>query len=123
MPQRYPPKPAGVSDAVHLAANEPDATAAASVAALASANYADPTLSCDVVLKGGVTSGIVYPTALCRLAQDFRFKRIGGTSVGALAAAAAAAAEVGRTRPGAGFGVFSTLSTELSEGDNLLNLS
>jgi predicted acylesterase/phospholipase RssA len=122
MPLPYPPKPAGVSDEVHRVANEPQAAAAASVAELVSANYANPTLSCDVVLKGGVTSGIVYPTALCRLAQDFRFKRIGGTSVGALAAAAAAAAEVGRTLPGAGFGAFATLSTELSEGDNLLNL-
>jgi hypothetical protein len=48
---------------------------------------------CDVVMKGGVTSGVVYPPALCRLASKYVLKNIGGTSVGALAAAATAAAE------------------------------
>lgn len=48
---------------------------------------------CDVVMKGGVTSGVVYPPALCRLASRYIIKNIGGTSVGALAAAATAAAE------------------------------
>jgi predicted acylesterase/phospholipase RssA len=44
-------------------------------------------------MRGGVTSGIVYPPALCRLASKYVVKNIGGTSVGALAAAATAAAE------------------------------
>jgi hypothetical protein len=47
-------------------------------------------------MKGGVTSGIVYPRLASRLAQDFQFKNIGGTSAGAIAAAACAAAEYGR---------------------------
>lgn len=53
---------------------------------------------CDIVMEGGVTSGIIYPTAVVELSKQFRLKNIGGTSVGALAAALAAAAEVGRAR-------------------------
>ncbi len=53
---------------------------------------------CDIVLKGGITSGIVYPRAICKLASRYRFRNIGGTSVGALCAALVAAAEFGRTR-------------------------
>jgi hypothetical protein len=48
-------------------------------------------------MKGGITSGVVYPLAACELAKAFRFKNIGGTSAGAIAAAATAAAELGRT--------------------------
>ena len=55
-----------------------------------------PQLECDLVLKGGITSGIVYPRAIARLARDYRFRSIGGTSAGAIAAAAAAAAEYRR---------------------------
>ncbi|QJW85661.1 hypothetical protein HK414_27840 [Ramlibacter terrae] len=51
---------------------------------------------CDLVLNGGVASGIVYPWAIVELARSFRFRRIGGNSVGAMAAALAAAAEYGR---------------------------
>src|SRR5262245_33841472 len=51
---------------------------------------------CDVVLKGGITSGVVYPKAIARLAQQYRFRNIGGTSAGAIAAASAAAAEYRR---------------------------
>lgn len=55
---------------------------------------------CDIVMKGGVTSGVVYPLAVCELAKSYNFKNIGGTSAGAIAAAAAAAAECGRRRSG-----------------------
>lgn len=56
----------------------------------------DPrTLECDLIMKGGVTSGLVYPGAIVRIAQDYRIRAIGGTSAGALAAAAAAAMEYG----------------------------
>jgi Patatin-like phospholipase len=58
--------------------------------------FARPERICDLVMKGGVTSGVVYPLALCELAKTYRFKNIGGTSAGAIAAAAAAAAEDGR---------------------------
>jgi predicted acylesterase/phospholipase RssA len=51
---------------------------------------------CDLVLTGGVASGVVYPWAILELARTYRFKNIGGTSVGAMAAALAAAAEYGR---------------------------
>ena len=31
----------------------------------------DPT--CDVVLKGGITSGVLYPTLLCELARRYHW--------------------------------------------------
>lgn len=51
---------------------------------------------CDVVMKGGITSGLVYPRAVARLATHYRLRSVGGASAGAIAAAAAAAAEYGR---------------------------
>jgi hypothetical protein len=51
---------------------------------------------CDLVLTGGLASGVVYPWAIVELARAYRFRNIGGTSVGAMAAALAAAAEYGR---------------------------
>ena len=51
---------------------------------------------CDVVMKGGITSGVVYPLAVCELARRFRLRNVGGTSAGAIAAALSAAAEHGR---------------------------
>ena len=59
-------------------------------------DYLHPTRSCDVVLKGGITSGVVYPLAATKLAERYQFKNVGGTSAGAIAAAAVAAAERGR---------------------------
>jgi predicted acylesterase/phospholipase RssA len=53
---------------------------------------------CDLVMKGGVTSGVVYPPVILQLAQTYNFRNIGGTSAGAIAACAAAAAELGRKR-------------------------
>lgn len=57
---------------------------------------------CDLVMKGGIASGVVYPPAIIELATRYRFVNIGGTSAGAIAAAAAAAAEYGRAIPYAG---------------------
>lgn len=51
---------------------------------------------CDLILNGGVASGVVYPWAVVELARHYRFRSIGGNSVGAMAAALAAAAEYGR---------------------------
>ena len=51
---------------------------------------------CDLVMKGGITSGIIYPKLISVLASKYRFKNIGGTSAGAIAAGACAAAEYGR---------------------------
>jgi predicted acylesterase/phospholipase RssA len=58
--------------------------------------YSNPAKKCDMVMKGGITSGVVYPLAICELAKKYTFKNLGGTSAGAIAAAAAAAAEYGR---------------------------
>lgn len=59
-----------------------------------------PRRFCDLVMKGGITSGVVYPLAAVRLSEQFVFKNIGGTSAGAIAAAATAAAEHARARGG-----------------------
>ena len=47
---------------------------------------------CDLVMKGGITSGVVYPKLVAKLSSKYRFKNIGGTSAGAIAAGACAAA-------------------------------
>ncbi len=63
-----------------------------------------PERNCDIVMKGGITSGVVYPLAITELASEFRFKNVGGTSAGAIAAALTAAAEYSRVEgKGAGF--------------------
>ncbi|MGN0064852.1 MAG: hypothetical protein ACI379_11470 [Nocardioides sp.] len=62
--------------------------------------YATAPLECDLVMKGGVTSGIIYPSAVCELARTYRFRAVGGASAGAIAAAATAAAEYGRASGG-----------------------
>jgi predicted acylesterase/phospholipase RssA len=56
---------------------------------------AEPDLQCDLVMKGGITSGVVYPRAMARVARDYRIRSIGGTSVGAIAAVLTAAASTG----------------------------
>jgi predicted acylesterase/phospholipase RssA len=68
---------------------------------------------CDVVMKGGITSGVVYPLAIAKLAEWFVFKNIGGTSAGAIAAAATAAAEL--TRGSGGFERLAQLPKFLTE--------
>lgn len=55
---------------------------------------------CSIVMKGGITSGVVYPRAVAELAEKYRFKNVGGTSAGAIAAGMAAAAEFGRASGG-----------------------
>ncbi len=61
---------------------------------------ADVPLECDLVMKGGITSGVVYPLAACELARTHRFVNIGGSSAGAIAACIVAAAECGRDTGG-----------------------
>jgi predicted acylesterase/phospholipase RssA len=51
---------------------------------------------CDIVMKGGITSGIVYPSMVSVLAKQYQFQSIGGTSAGAIAATVTAAAELAR---------------------------
>ena len=64
------------------------------------ADFAGDKLGCDLVMKGGITSGVVYPLTVAELAKSYRFHGIGGTSVGAVAAAVTAAAEYARERHG-----------------------
>jgi len=61
-------------------------------------DFSNPSKECDLVMKGGVTSGIIYPPAILKLATQYRFRNIGGTSAGAIAAAATAAAEYRRAK-------------------------
>lgn len=68
------------------------------------ASYAAPPLECDLVMKGGITSGVVYPLAACRLATRYRFRQVGGASAGGIAAALTAAAEAQRQRTGSADG-------------------
>lgn len=82
--------------------------------------YAAPQHYCDIVMKGGITSGVVYPNAICELAATYRFKSVGGTSAGAIAAAATAAAEYGRQPTGRnpeakGFTRLAELGKELAQ--------
>ena len=72
----------------------------------------EPPLSCDIVMKGGITSGVVYPGAVLRLAQRYRFRSIGGTSAGAIAAGVVAAAE--HNRRGGGFAHVAAMPDELA---------
>ncbi|HEX4761124.1 MAG TPA: patatin-like phospholipase family protein [Thermoleophilaceae bacterium] len=51
---------------------------------------------CDLVMKGGITSGVVYPGAVLALLQEYRLNKVGGSSAGAIAAGLSAAAEFGR---------------------------
>ena len=78
-------------------------------------DFANPAAICDVIMKGGITSGVVYPLALTELAKQFRFSQVGGTSAGAIAASAAAAAEYGRHVPGRGFVLLAKLPAEVGK--------
>jgi predicted acylesterase/phospholipase RssA len=75
-----------------------------------------PPPECDVIMKGGITSGIVYPRAIARLASHYRLRSVGGASAGAIAAAAAAAAEYGRDS--GGFERLAALPDLLAETDD-----
>jgi len=75
-----------------------------------------PQAHCDLVMKGGITSGVIYPKLIHALSQRYRFKNIGGTSAGAIAAGACAAAEYGRQHGVASaFDTLAKLPGELGE--------
>ncbi len=76
--------------------------------------YQHPRLRCDLVMKGGITSGVIYPKGVCEIARVYRLRNIGGTSAGAVAAAGAAAAEAGRASAGGGFARLAMLPKRLS---------
>ncbi len=74
-----------------------------------------PPRHCDVIMKGGITSGVVYPAAGVELARLYTLKSIGGASAGAIAASLFAAAEHRRSVLGSadGFAELSTLPERL----------
>ena len=80
----------------------------------------DQLKECDLVMKGGVTSGIVYPPAILVLKEEYRFRQIGGASAGAIAAALCAAAELGRER--GGFEKLKAVNDRLAGGTFLRDL-
>ncbi|HLK90889.1 MAG TPA: hypothetical protein VKZ18_13410 [Polyangia bacterium] len=81
-----------------------------------------PPRTCDVVMKGGITSGVVYPRAVARLSESYRFVNVGGASAGAIAAGATAAAEYARANGRDGFAVLDGLPAWLGEGTRLFDL-
>ena len=66
---------------------------------------------CDIIMKGGITSGVVYPRAILRMSEHYRFRSIGGTSAGAIAAVITAAAEY--NRDGGGYEVIKQIPDEV----------
>ena len=83
--------------------------------------------NCDIVMKGGVTSGIVYPAAVYEISKRFVFKNVGGTSAGAIAAALTAAAEFCRqsrsgSAPDSGFISLGNVPSELEQNSLLFRL-
>lgn len=82
----------------------------------------DPLLSCDLVMKGGIASGVVYPSALLALKERYRFRSIGGASAGAIAAGFAGAAELGRQTGQRGFAGLEECHARLGEEGFLLSL-
>ena len=70
----------------------------------------------DLVMKGGITSGVIYPGAVTALAARYRFRKLGGSSAGAIAAAVTAAAEYGRqTGRGTGMDQLARVTDDLAK--------
>src|SRR5687767_14961765 len=82
-------------------------------------DYSDPTRYGDIVMKGGITSGVIYPYAVCEIAKTYRFRNIGGTSAGAIGSVFAAAAEYGRHSATGGFKRLAELPMWLGSKQNL----
>ncbi len=80
---------------------------------------------CDLVMKGGVTSGIIYPRAIAAIARDYDLRSVGGASAGAIAAIAAVAAQYRRETTGSdeGFEALDALPAELGAVDPRTGLS
>lgn len=74
-----------------------------------------PAAECDVIMKGGITSGVVYPKSLVAIGSRYRFRGVGGASAGAIGAAVGAAAEFGRAT--GGFERLETLPGDLGDGN------
>jgi predicted acylesterase/phospholipase RssA len=83
-----------------------------------------PTRCCDLVMKGGITSGVLYPPAIGRISESYYLVGIGGTSAGAIAASVAAAAEYRRRQfdDNSGFEELEKLPNELAGEGKLTGL-
>ncbi len=79
---------------------------------------------CDLVMRGGVTSGIVYPRAIEHIAKEFTLIGIGGTSAGGIAAGIAAAAEYRRRETGSleGFELLGGIPDDLKQDGRITDL-
>ncbi|PTM97363.1 patatin-like phospholipase family protein [Mycoplana dimorpha] len=80
------------------------------------ADHQHPSQECDLIMRGGITSGVVFPKAITRLATRYRFVNVGGTSAGSIAAIMAAAAEYRRASGGAdkGFAAIDGMAGDLA---------
>jgi predicted acylesterase/phospholipase RssA len=81
-----------------------------------------PEAECDLVMRGGVTSGAVYPSALMEIAKRHKLRNVGGASAGAIAAAGAAACEFGRRTNPAAFDRLQEVTTQIAEQGFVRNL-
>ncbi|MBL7493401.1 patatin-like phospholipase family protein [Frankia sp. AgB1.9] len=106
------------------AGDQPDAVPAQAPAGAASG----PREQCDLIMQGGITSGIVYPAAVAELHERYDFRSIGGASAGAIGAALTAAAQYGDyarrrdpARPG-GFGPLSEAAQQVATPGLLVGL-
>jgi len=107
-----------MTDEQARAREEIDILTAAAYDVTPAAAASDPPTECDVIMKGGIASGVVYPLTICKLATRYRLRSIGGTSAGAIAAVMAAAAEYRRghdpVQPAAGFRALAQLPLDVS---------
>ena len=78
-----------------------------------------PTEECDLIMKGGITSGIVYPKAIFELSRRYRLRSVGGSSAGAIGAVLAAAAEYRRQKTGSDDGFEGLAKAHETLGENL----
>jgi hypothetical protein len=72
------------------------------------------------VRKGSITSSVVYPPAVFKLKDSYRFRSIGGTLAGAIAVALTAAAEY-RREEHQGFQGFEEAREQICSGSFLRN--
>lgn len=79
---------------------------------------------CDLVMKGGITSGVLYPAAIQEIGEKFHLVGIGGTSAGAIASCVAAAAEYRRRQTGSadGFNMLGKVADDMAQPNALLSL-
>lgn len=86
-------------------------------------DYLSPDRVCDLIMKGGITSGVVYPPAIDEMARRFYLSGVGGASAGAIAAALAAAAEYRRRNgSGEGFEMLAELPQEVAGPGRMVSL-